>query len=242
MDGLFDGKKEGAQMIGNHVHPPLKAGQVGFRNGIYMASADEIHLDVIGRGGHGAMPHLCIDPLPIVAEIIMSLQTIVSRSANPSMPTVLTFGKINSDGGATNIIPSKISLQGTFRTFDEDWRHEAHRLIRDRVEQICAGYGAQTNLDISVGYPSLYNNPVLTDHCRQSAINYLGADAVVELPIRTTSEDFAYYSHEVPSCFYRIGTNNAEGDYGSSVHTPTFNVDEDCLLTSVGLMAWLGMG
>jgi len=239
-EGLFD-DAQNAKMLGNHVHPPLRAGQVGFKSGIYMASADEIYLDVIGRGGHGAMPHLCIDPLPIVAEIISSLQTLVSRSANPSLPTVLTFGKIASDGGATNIIPDKISLLGTFRTFDEKWRTEAHRLIKRRVEKICAGYGATANLEIRVGYPSLYNDPTLTEDCKQAAIQYLGEDSVIDLPIRTTSEDFAYYSHEVPSCFYRIGTNNVADDYGASVHTPTFNVDEDCLITSVGLMSWLAL-
>ena len=239
-DGLFNAGGQ-AKMIGNHVHPPLKAGQVGFKSGIYMASADEIYLDVIGKGGHGAIPHQCIDPLPIVAEIITSLQTLVSRHANPSMPTVLTFGKINSDGGATNIIPSKISLQGTFRTFEEEWRSEAHKLIRQRVESICAAHGAEANLEIRVGYPSLYNDPKFTDSCYNGAIEYLGKDQVIDIPLRTTSEDFAYYSQEVPSCFYRIGTDSKDGKYQSSVHTPTFNVDEDCLLTSVGLMSFLAL-
>ena len=239
-DGLFKAGGQ-AKMIGNHVHPPLKAGQVGFKPGIYMASADEIYLDVIGKGGHGAIPHRCIDPLPIVAEIITSLQTLVSRHANPSMPTVLTFGKINSDGGATNVIPSKISLAGTFRTFEEEWRKEAHRLIRQRVESICAAHGAVANLEIRVGYPSLYNDPQFTDSCYNNAIEFLGREQVIDIPLRTTSEDFAYYSQEVPSCFYRIGTDSLDGKYQSSVHTPTFNVDEDCLLTSVGLMSYLAL-
>lgn len=239
-DGLFADISQ-AKMIGNHVHPPLKAGQVGFKSGIYMASADEIYLDVVGKGGHGAIPHSCIDPLPIVAEIITSLQTIASRHSDPSMPTVLTFGKINSDGGATNIIPSKISLQGTFRTFDEEWRLEAHRLIIQRVESICDAHGATAVLDIRVGYPSLYNDPSFTSSCKSKAVEYLGKDQVIDIPLRTTSEDFAFYSHEVPSCFYRIGTDNVNGEYQSGVHTPTFNVDEDCLLASVGLMSFLAI-
>ncbi len=237
-DGLFDQSNQG-RMVGNHVHPPLQAGQVGFKSGMYMASADELYLTIKGKGGHGAMPHLTIDPLPIVAEIVQSLQTLVSRYANPSTPTVLTFGKINSVGGATNIIPDTIELQGTFRTFDEKWRFEAHRLIKARIDGICLGYGASANVDIRVGYPTLYNDPVFTEICKSHAIDYLGAEQVIDIPMRTTSEDFAFYSQEVPSCFYRIGTDNPSHDYSSSVHTPSFDVDESCLLTSVGLMSYL---
>ncbi len=239
-DGLFENANNG-RIVGNHVHPPMLAGTIGLKPDIYMASADEIYCSITGKGGHGALPHMTIDPLPIVAEIILALQSTISRSADPSMPSVLTFGKIHSLGGATNVIPDTIRLEGTFRTFNEAWRKEAHQIITRKIEHICAAHGASADLEIRVGYPSLYNDTTLTNQCKQLAIEYLGEENVLDLPIRTTSEDFAFYSHEIPACFYRIGTNNASNAFSSSVHTDTFDVDESCLKTSVGMMTYLAL-
>lgn len=239
-EGVLENPRPAA-IIGQHVHPPLETGKVGFRAGSYMASADELYLTVTGKGGHGAAPQDCVDPIAISAQIISALQQVVSRKADPITPSVLTFGRIASEGGATNIIPNAVHLQGTFRTMNEAWRFEAHRHIRSITEAIARGLGGDCVLRIEVGYPVLVNDPEQTAHCKALAEAYLGADNVVELPIRMTSEDFAFYSHHVPACFYRLGTGNAALGITSPIHTNTFDVDENCLETGAGLMAWLAM-
>ena len=229
-------------ILGQHVHPPLEVGKVGFCSGKYMASADEIYVTVTGKGGHGALPQDTIDPVLISAYLVTALQQIVSRHANPSIPTVLTFGKINSVGGATNIVPNQVKLEGTFRTMNEAWRFEAHQQMKRIAEGIAESMGGSIDFNIVVGYPNLFNNESLTHRSKQLAIEYLGADQVVDLPIRMTAEDFAYYSQVMPACFYRLGTGNQEKGIISPVHTNTFNIDEDALKLSIGLMAWLAIG
>jgi amidohydrolase len=230
-----------AAIIGQHVHPPLACGRVGFRPGIFMASTDELYLRVQGRGGHGAIPQDTIDPIAITAQIITALQQLVSRRADPTIPSVLTFGHIASTGGSTNVIPREVKLKGTFRTLDEPWRAEAHRLMQQMAEGIAAAMGAQAELIIDKGYPFLKNDELLTERLRSSARAYLGDEQVVELPIRMTGEDFAWYTHELPGCFYRLGTGNPAKGIVSQVHTDTFDVDEDCFYHSTGLMAWLAL-
>lgn len=228
-------------ILGQHVHPPLQAGKIGIKAGQYMASADELYMTVTGKGGHGALPMDCIDPIVITAHIITALQQIVSRNANPGTPTVLTFGQIASTGGATNVIPNEVKLKGTFRTMDERWRFDAHQRMKKMAESIAEGMGGRCELDIQVGYPVLHNHEALTHKTRARAEAYLGKENVVELPIRMTAEDFAYYSQEMPACFYRLGTGNPAKGITSPIHTNTFDVDEDCLALSTGLMAWLAL-
>lgn len=228
-------------IFGQHVHPPLEAGKVGFRAGMYMASADELHVRVRGKGGHGALPHQNIDPILITSHIVVALQQIVSRNANPLIPSVLTFGRINSAGGATNVIPEEVKIEGTFRTLNEEWRFEAHKKMKYMAEQIAIGMGGTCDFEVEVGYPMLYNEERLTAKARTYAEAYLGKENVVELPMRLTGEDFAYYSQVMPACFYRLGTGNVERGITSSVHTPTFDIDEDALKVGVGLMVWLAV-
>ena len=239
-EGVLENPKP-RSIIGQHVHPPLEVGKVGFRPGMYMASADEIFMTVRGKGGHGALPQECVDPVVITSHIILALQQIVSRKANPTMPTVLTFGKINSTGGATNIIPEEVKLEGTFRTMDEKWRFEAHRQMLKMAESIAEGMGGICQMEIKVGYPSLINNENLTLNAKRFAEEYLGSENVVDLPIRMTAEDFSYYSQQLPACFYRLGTGNKARGITSAVHTSTFDIDEDSLEISIGLMAWLAV-
>ena len=228
-------------IIGQHVHPPLDVGKVGFKGGIYMASADELYMNVHGRGGHGALPQDCIDPIVITAQIITALQQVVSRNANPTMPTVLTFGKINSTGGSTNVIPNEVKLMGTFRTMDEKWRKESHRLMKRMAEKMAKAMGGICEFKVVKGYPVLYNDEALTLRTKDAAIEFLGKKKVVDLPIRMTAEDFAYYSQQMPACFYRLGTGNKSKGITSPVHTNTFNVDESSLQLSIGLMSWLAI-
>ena len=228
-------------IFGQHVHPPLRAGMIGLKPGIYMASADEIYVTVKGRGGHGAMPHECIDPVSITAQLIVSLQQIISRYADPGIPTVLTFGKINSVGGATNVIPNEVKMEGTFRTMNEKWRAEAHKRMKKMAETIAKSMGAACEFNIVKGYPVLYNHEELTLRTKKWAVEFLGKDKVVDLPLRMTAEDFAYFSQAMPACFYRLGTGNPERGITSPIHTDTFDIDESALETGVGLMAWLAI-
>ncbi len=228
-------------IFGQHVHPPLEAGKIGIRPGMYMASTDELYMTVTGAGGHGALPQNCIDPILITSHIVVALQQIVSRNANPTVPSVLTLGKINSTGGATNVIPNEVKVEGTFRTMDEKWRKDAHQKMIKMATAIAEGMGGKCDFEVRKGYPFLINNEALTLRAKRNAQAFLGADKVVDLPIRMTAEDFAYYSQEIPACFYRLGTGNIAKGITSSVHTDTFDVDESALELSIGLMAWLAI-
>jgi amidohydrolase len=236
-DGVLENPKPSG-VIGQHVMPLIECGKVGFRSGIYMASTDEIYLRVKGKGGHGAMPHLNIDPVLIASNIIVALQQVVSRHANPTMPSVLSFGKFIANG-ATNVIPDEAYLEGTFRTLDEKWREAAHGKIRSIVESVASSMGAQAELEIRKGYPALYNDPELTADARAAAVSYLGAENVLDLDIWMAAEDFSYYSQQSAACFYRLGTRNESKGITSSVHTPTFDIEEKSLAIGMGLMAWL---
>ena len=229
-------------ILGQHVEPFMETGKVGFCSGPYMASADEIYITLRGKGGHAAMPHQTVDTILMAAQLINLLQQVISRNTHPATPAVLSFGKIWSEGGATNIIPDEVKLMGTFRTMDENWRFQAHELIRRQCFHLCASMGGTAEVDIQVGYPPLYNNPELTRQRRQLAVSYLGQDKVLDLPIRMTSEDFAFYSQRIPASFYRLGTGNPDKGISSAVHTPTFDIDEESLYIGSGLMAWLAVG
>lgn len=237
-EGILDNPKVDA-IIGQHVMPFIQTGNVGFRKGLYMASTDEIYITVNGKGGHGAMPHLCIDPVAISAQIIVALQQVVSRKAKPILPTVLSFGKINSEGGATNVIPNKVKFEGTLRTLDETWRAECKELISKIVKNTAEMYGASADVLIETGYPFLKNDEILTESLVNKAEAYMGSAQVEQLDIWMAAEDFSFYSQQVPACFYRLGTRNEDKGIISAVHTDTFDIDEDALETGCGLMAYL---
>lgn len=228
-------------IIGQHVYPSLKAGQVGFRSGMMMASSDELEIRILGKGGHGAVPHNAVDPILIAAHVITACQQIVSRIGNPAIPTVLNIGKIQSVGGTFNVIPDEVQLKGTFRTFDEDWRKEGLIKIKKLIQGIAHSMGGDAVITFQKGYPFLVNEELLTEKCRKYAQEYLGVDQVKSLPMRLTSEDFAFYTHVIPGCFYRLGTDNEQGDFSNQVHSGQFNVDEKALHTGAGLMAWLAI-
>ncbi|MGX5816573.1 M20 metallopeptidase family protein [Chitinophaga lutea] len=225
-------------VIGQHVMPELEVGKIGFREGRYMASADEIYITVEGKGGHGAMPHTTIDPVIITSHLLTGLQQIVSRQVNPTTPSVLSFGRVIADG-AHNVIPDRVTIDGTFRTMDETWRFEALRRIEKMAASIVEGMGGRCTINIKVGYPVLYNNEALTAATRRAAEEFLGRENVVDLDIWMAAEDFASYSQVTDACFYRLGTGNAAKGITSGLHTATFNIDEQALQTGPGLMTWL---
>ncbi len=224
-----------SKIIALHVYTELEAGKVGFREGLYMASCDEIHLEIIGKGGHGAIPNNCVDPIAIGAQIVTNLQQIVSRKCDPKIPCVLSFGHFEALG-ATNVIPQKAILKGTFRTMNEAWRFEALKLIEKQIHAICEMNGAKAELNIIKGYPFLENNPTLTQNLRNSAQEILGNKNVTELPLRLTSEDFSYFAQEVPASFFRLGVRNEAKGIVHGVHHPQFDVDEMCFETGMKVM------
>ena len=228
------------KILGQHVMPLIDAGKVGFRSGLYMASADEIHIKVIGKGGHGAHPHQNIDPVVIAAQIITQLQTVVSRHSKPSVPSVVSIGKVIANG-ATNIIPNEVLMEGTFRTYDEEWRMRAHTLIEKICTDTAAMHGAKCEAEVRRGYPFLKNDEDLSNNARLWAEEYLGTENVEDLEIWPAGEDFAYYSQEIPACFYRLGIRNKERGITSMLHTPTFDIDEKALKVGSGLMAYLAI-
>ena len=218
-----------------HVFPELEYGQLGFKEGIYMASCDEIYMTIKGKGGHGAMPHQCIDPILIGANIVTNLQQIVSRKCDPKTPCVLSFGHFEAIG-ATNVIPSEAILKGTFRTMDEAWRKKALELIVSSAEEIAKAAGGSVEVTISKGYPFLENDPETTRKMRTAAQNFFGEENIHELPIRLTAEDFSFYSQVAPVCFFRLGVRNEAKGITNGVHHPKFDIEKEALRTGVRAM------
>jgi amidohydrolase len=227
-------------ILGQHVMPLIPVGKVGFRKGMYMASADELYITVKGKGGHGAMPETLVDPVLIAAHMIVALQQVISRNASPKIPSVLSFGRVEALG-ATNIIPNEVKIQGTFRTLNEDWRAKAHQHMVQIAKGIAEGMGGEVDFEVRKGYPFLKNAEALTERVQHAAADYLGSDNVVDLDIWMAAEDFSYYTQEIDGCFYRLGTRNESKGIVSGVHTPTFDIDEDALEIGAGLMAFLAV-
>lgn len=223
-----------------HVHPGMEAGQFSFRGGMVMASADEIYITIKGKGGHAAAPHLTADTILIASQIVVSLQQIVSRNNNPFNPTVLSITSVQG-GNTTNVIPSEVKMMGTLRAMNEEWRFKAHGLIKEQVLAIANALGAEADVLIDVGYPFVKNDETLSASARLLAEEFAGSENVTETELRMGAEDFAYYSQKIPACFFRLGAGNKAKGITSTVHTPTFNIDEDAIEHGVGMMAWLAV-
>ena len=221
-----------------HVHPLLETGKVSFRSGKVMASADEIFITIKGKGGHAASPHLTTDTILIASHLIVGLQQLISRNNNPFNPSVLSITSIQG-GHTTNVIPSEVKLMGTFRAMNEEWRFKAHKLIKKQATELVHGMGGEVDVLIDVGYPFVLNNEELTLKTMQKAREYVGESNVEETEIRMGAEDFAFYSHLIPACFYRLGVGNISKGITANVHTPLFNIDEDAIEVGMGMMAWL---
>ena len=228
-----------AGIIALHVHPGLDFGKLSFRKGRVMASADELYFTIRGKGGHAAAPHLTADTILIASHLIVSLQQIISRNNNPASPSVLSICSIQG-GQTTNVIPSEVKLKGTFRAMDETWRYKAHDLIRKLSTGIAESMGAEIDVLVDVGYPTVDNDPAFTDTNWLLAETYMGKENVPETEMRMGAEDFGYYTQVIPGCFFRLGVRNELAGIISNVHTPTFNIDERAIETGMGMMAWLG--
>lgn len=227
-------------IIGLHVHPGLPFGKLSFRKGRVMASADELYVSIKGPGGHAATPHQTVDTVLVAAQLITSLQTIISRNRNPQNPSVLSICSIQG-GNTTNVIPSEVKLMGTFRAMDETWRFKAHELMLQQAKGLAIATGAEIDFKVDVGYPTVDNEPLITEAAWKLADEYMGVQNVEETELRMGAEDFGYYSQVIPGCFFRLGVRNESKDAIHNVHTPVFKVDEDAIAHGVGMMAWLGV-
>jgi amidohydrolase len=221
-----------------HVHPGLEVGKLSFRNGMVMASADEIYITIKSKGGHAAAPHLTADTILIASQLVVSLQQVVSRNNSPVNPSVLSITSFQG-GHTTNVIPSEVKLMGTFRAMNEEWRFKAHELIKKQTTELVRAMGAEAEILIDIGYPFVLNDEALGNEARKKAEEYLGAANVEETELRMGAEDFAFYSHQVPACFFRLGAGNKAKGITSGVHTPTFDIDENAIEIGMGVMAWL---
>ncbi|MEO5893030.1 MAG: M20 family metallopeptidase [Ferruginibacter sp.] len=226
-------------IFGMHVHTSLPAGKLSFRGGMVMASADEIYISIRGKGGHAAAPQFAADTILIASNLIVSLQQVISRNNSPFNPSVLSITSFQG-GNTTNVIPSEVKLMGTFRAMNEEWRFKAHDLIKKLSTELVHSMGAEIDIKIDVGYPFVLNNEQLSAAARSTAEAYLGKENVEETELRMGAEDFAFYSHQIPACFFRLGTGNEAKGITIGGHTPTFNVDEDAIEIGMGVMALLG--
>jgi amidohydrolase len=237
--GIFQKHKPSA-IFAFHTTPEMDCGKIGLKAGNYMASTDEFYITITGKGGHGAMPNLNIDPIIVASHIVIALQTIVSRNAEPSIPTTITIGNFITEGGRTNITPSVVKLEGIIRTFDDKWRQEVHQLITRISQQTAESFGAKADIFIDKGYPSLFNNEHLTIKTKQLALQFWGEENVLDLNVRMTAEDFAYFAKEVPACYFRVGTKK-DNEAVTNLHSANFDVDERSMEYAAGFEACLAI-
>lgn len=237
-DGIFN-KVKPSKIFAFHTTPEMYTGYIGMKEGKAMASTDEVYIDIIGKGGHGAMPSMNIDPIIAASHIVIALQTIVSRNVDPNIPTIFSIGRFIGDG-KTNIIPSSVRMEGIIRTFDEDWRKECHRLIENITIQTAKAFSAEAKVFIDNGYPFVYNNPELTRFAVELSKEYFGEDKVLDLDSRMTAEDFAYFSQEVPSCYFRLGSRK-KGMPISNLHTSILDIDEESIKCGMGIMSYFAI-
>jgi len=228
-----------AGIIGLHVHPGLNHGKLSFRKGRVMASADELYVSIKGPGGHAATPHQTVDTVLVAAQLITSLQTIIARNRDPQNPSVLSICSVHG-GNTTNVIPTEVKLMGTFRAMDEVWRFKAHELMMQQAKGLSLATGAEIYFKVDIGYPTVDNEPIITEAAWKLADTYMGASNVEETEKRMGAEDFGYYSQVIPGCFFRLGVRNESKGIIDNVHTPNFNIEEEAIENGVGMMAWLG--
>jgi len=224
------------EMYALHVFPELEVGKLAIRPGLNMASCDELHLEIIGVGGHGAMPEKCINPILIGSEFIIEAQNIIHKSCPKEVPCVISFGHFDALG-ATNVIPERAEIKGTFRTMNEEWRQKAAILLMDLANNLENKYKGNVNLIVSKGYPFLKNDEELTEKLKTKFESFFGPEKIEGLALRMTSEDFSFYSQTIPVCFFRLGVGNKENGIIYSVHHPKFDVDSACLKT--GMLAMI---
>uniref|UniRef100_A0A832IDR8 Amidohydrolase n=1 Tax=Pseudothermotoga hypogea TaxID=57487 RepID=A0A832IDR8_9THEM len=218
--------------FGIHLWNALPVGTVGVRAGALLAAADEFRIVLKGKGGHGAYPHVCKDPVVTASELVLAMQTLVSRSVDPLESAVVTVGKIHA-GTAFNIIPETTTLEGTVRTLNEQVRDTIKHRMKQMVRGICDAYGMDFELDYKDGTAVLINDPELTKLVRKVAEEVVGKDKVIEVPPSMGGEDMSFFLQRVPGVFYLVGSANPEKGLDKPHHSPYYDFDEDALIVGV---------
>jgi len=211
--------------IGCHVWPEIPEGTIGVRSGPFLAAMDRYDLKIIGRGGHGAMPHLCVDALEVGTQVVSALQRISSRHMSPIEPVVVTVGSFHA-GTAFNIIPGEAVLSGTTRTFDLDVWHSWEERLEKVIRGVCESMGAEYEFKFSKGYPPTINDDAMSDLVRRCAAEVVGSDKVVEPAKTMGGEDMSFFLQKAKGCFFGLGAG--QGDR-APVHNPQFTFNEDIL-------------
>ena len=230
------------RIIAQHVYPDLPCGEVGFYAGNYMAACDEINITISGKGGHAAKIKERSNTTVAAAKILCAISELSSEfnKEERENPIIIAFGSFIADG-TYNVIPNEVTLKGTMRTFDENDRKIVKNKIKEFCAEVASSFNVETDLFIEEGYPVLINDVSLTNSLKNKAVDFMGEENVKDIPQLMTAEDFAWYSHRVKACMYRIGTSNIEKGIVSKQHTSTFDIDEDAMETGVGLMAYLAL-
>lgn len=222
--------------IACHLWGSALKGKIEIKHGELMASRDTFKFKIIGKGGHGALPHLAIDPITLGAQAINSMQTIISRKLNPVKPGIISFCTVHS-GSSHNIIPGELEVSGTIRTFHDDVREWIPKEMESILKGITESQGATYEFELMESYPPLFNNIEMTDLVINSTAKIVGNENVMtNINLSTGSEDFAYYAKEVPSAFYFVGIAEDENSFVCH-HHPDFGFEDDCLLVSAQTLA-----
>lgn len=233
---IEDGALEGVDSIyGVHLWTPLAHGLVASKPGPFMSAADEFVIDIIGRGGHGGLPHQAIDAIMIGSTLVQSVQSIVSRNVNPLQPAVVSIGSFQA-GSTNNIIAERCRLKGTVRSFDEQTRMMIHDRLEALVTHVCQMHGAEFDYQMRIGYPPVVNDEVEAERFFKVGGKLFGEASVVRSEAITVAEDFSYYLERVPGCFMFVGAGNESIGATYSHHHPKFNFDENAMLRAARLL------
>jgi amidohydrolase len=218
-----------------HLTNELPLGRIGVRSGPFFAATDEFTITVHGKGGHGALPHRTVDPIVTASQLVLALQTIVSRNVDPMKPAVVSLGRIHG-GEKFNVIPPDVELTGTIRTFDEVLRGDIHRRLTAIAEGVCAAAGATCEIRMDSLFDVTINDQGMTDLVKTAAAKVVGAESVIDMEPPMGGEDMSFFFQHVPGCYYFVGGANPDKGFVHSYHTPQWDFDEEALVTGVNVM------
>jgi len=226
-------------IVALHCFPEMESGTVAHKSGIMTASSDTFKIVVKGKSGHASRPHQCVDAVLLSSMVVNAVHHIVSRRTDPLHTAVISIGTI-CGGAAPNIISDRVEMEGTVRTLSPGARKKVHALIEETIKGVTHGMGGGYELDYSFGTPPVINDRKIDEHVAACAADILGGKNVIELsdPLMG-AEDFAYFAEKVPGVLFRLGTGNRDKGITSHLHSPTFDVDEDCLMVGARLMSWI---
>jgi amidohydrolase len=222
-------------LLVTHLWNEKPVGNVDVTPGAIMAAAERWTCVVHGQGGHGALPHRAVDPIVAASHIVTALQTVVSRNVSPLETAVLTVGSFHG-GDAFNVIPDRVDLCGTMRTYDPQVREKVLRRAREVIDSVAAAHETSAGLEVESLTPPLVNDPDVVEAVREAAETVLGPEAVTSGERTMGSEDAAYFTREVPGCYFFLGSANPERGLDAPHHNPRFDFDEDALPIGVAVM------